>query len=122
MKDSYYFQHDSNARNDPKIKAMINKYGIEGYGRYWVIIEMLRETSNYKLNDKPYIWYALAEHMQCDVDAVKQFVEDCVADFELLTKDCSFFYSEALLSRMNKLDTIRQKRKYAAECRWDKED
>lgn len=32
VKDCYYFPHDSNARSDPKIMALIQKYGIEGYG------------------------------------------------------------------------------------------
>ncbi len=32
MKETYYFLHDYNARNDPKIPAMISKYGAEGYG------------------------------------------------------------------------------------------
>ena len=52
MKDSRYFKHDANARNDPKIKALLNKYKMEGYGRYWIVVEMLREASHYRLEDK----------------------------------------------------------------------
>ena len=40
-KDAYYFSHDANARLDPKNQAMICKYGMAGYGMYWIIIEML---------------------------------------------------------------------------------
>lgn len=118
MKDAYYFKHDSNARNDPKIKALINKYGMSGYGRFWVIVEMLRESSNYKLVDKPYIWNALAEHMQCTSDDVKTFIKDCAGSFELLVQENGFFYSATLLKKMEQLDVIRKKRQYAAECRW----
>jgi len=115
MKDSYYFKHDSNARNDPKIKALINKYGMEGYGRFWVIVEMMREDSTYKLADKQYIWNALAEQMQCTCKEVQEFIKDCVKDFELFIQEDGFFYSSSLLGRMAKLDNIRQKRSYAAQ-------
>ncbi|MDQ7860585.1 DUF4373 domain-containing protein [Peribacillus frigoritolerans] len=49
-KDAYYFTHDSNARHDPKVTAMRGVYGSEGYGWYWMLIEMLRESNDYKLD------------------------------------------------------------------------
>lgn len=118
MKDAYYFKHDEHARDDPKHKALINKYGMTGYGRYWVILEMFRETKGYKLEDKHYIWNALAQQMQCEVKDVKAFVKDCVDEFELFVQEDGFFYSESFLERMNHLDTIRQKRVLAADKRW----
>jgi len=121
MKDAYYFKHDSNARNDPKIKALIKKYGIEGYGRYWIMIETLRESSGYKFEDKPYVWDALAEGMNCTTNQVNEFIDDCINIFELLTRDDGMVYSRALLIRMIKLDEIRQKRSDAARSRWDNE-
>jgi hypothetical protein len=45
MKDAYYFSHDTNARNDPKIAAMRQSYGVEGYGLYWIVVEMLAERN-----------------------------------------------------------------------------
>ena len=49
MKDAYYFSHDSNARNDHRIMKLRMDLGMEGYGIYWAIIEMLREQANYTL-------------------------------------------------------------------------
>ena len=43
MKDSYYFQHDYNARNDPKLQDVLIELGVEGIGIYWCIIEQLYE-------------------------------------------------------------------------------
>lgn len=117
-KDSYYFQHDSNARYDPKIQALIKKYGIEGYGRYWILIEILRDSSNYKLEDKSYVWLSLAEQMLCSVEDIKKFVNDCIKEFELIEKIDKLFYSPSLLCRMLKLDDIRQKRSKAGS--WDR--
>lgn len=41
MKDAYYFPHDSNAKDDPKLSLIIEDLGLNGYGAYWVIIELL---------------------------------------------------------------------------------
>lgn len=117
MKDARYFKHDANARHDPKIKALINKYGIEGYGRFWIIIEMMREATHYKLEDKLYVMDALAEEMKCTSEQAKNLMEDCVLIFELFTKDNGFYYSESFLSRMVSLELVRSKRKLAADIR-----
>ena len=49
MKDAYYFSHDSNARNDQRLMKVRMKYGMEGYGIYFGIIEILREQAGYIL-------------------------------------------------------------------------
>ena len=122
MKDAYYFKHDSNARNDPKIQALIKKYGIEGYGRFWVIIEVMRETNGYKISEKKYVLESLAEQMKCSVEEITKFIKDCVEEFELFIQEDGFVYSSSFLGRMSKLDEIRQKRKFAAFERWNKTD
>ena len=38
-KDTFYFSHDYNARNDEKIKRLIRKHGMQGYGVFWSIVE-----------------------------------------------------------------------------------
>ena len=38
-----YFKHMTNMRNDTKIKRLINKYGIEGYGVYNLVLEIIVE-------------------------------------------------------------------------------
>lgn len=44
-KDTFYFSHDYNARNDPKILELRSEFGMEGYGIYWSIIETLAEDN-----------------------------------------------------------------------------
>jgi len=39
-----YFKHQSNMRNDLKIKRVISKFGLEGYGLYNLIIESITES------------------------------------------------------------------------------
>lgn len=45
-KDSYYFTHDYNARNDEKILEIRSEFGAEGYGIFWMIIETMAENNN----------------------------------------------------------------------------
>jgi len=112
--DTRYFTHDHNARNDPKIQALIKKYGMSGYGRFWVIIETMRETRGYKLIQKSYVLEALAEQMKCTVKELNDFIKDCIEQYELFVQENGFFYSESLIERMAKLEAIRDKRRTAA--------
>ena len=121
MKDSRYFKHDANARNDPKIKALIKKHGIEGYGRYWVIIEIMRESSHYRLEEEAYIWDSIAEELKISSQEAKEFVGDCVNSFKLFVQDDGHFYAPSLLARMIQLQEVREKRSLAAKSRWDNE-
>lgn len=121
MKDAFYFSHDLNARNDPKILALRSVYGMEGYGRYWVLIEMMREQADYKLMLSKYVWNALAMQMQCDASAAQQFVEDCINEFNLFESDGDAFWSNSLIRRMGKREDKRESARKAAKARWDKE-
>jgi uncharacterized protein YdaU (DUF1376 family) len=43
-KNTYYFSHDYNARNDTKVLFLRMQLGMEGYGIYWYLIESLAES------------------------------------------------------------------------------
>jgi len=120
-KEAYYFSHDANSRNDPKILSMMLDYGIEGYGMFWIIVENLREQDGYKLKQDKSTWRAFAMQMHKTVEEVKIFINDCVLEYELFVIDDVYFYSESLLRRMYKKDKIIQKRKDAANTRWSKD-
>ena len=47
-KDAYYFPHFSNARNDSKLMRIRRIFGIEGYGIYFMLLEILRDQQNFK--------------------------------------------------------------------------
>lgn len=47
MKDAYYFPHFSNARNDRKLKRVIKILGVEGYGIYFMLLEVLRDQADF---------------------------------------------------------------------------
>lgn len=119
MKETFYFSHDANARHDPKISAMICRYGMAGYGMYWILIEMLREDENHKLPAKEYIWSAIALQMLANAEQIKTYVNDLINEFDLLRSDGSFFWSESLIRRMKKKEDISKVRSEAARKRYE---
>ena len=120
--EAFYFSHDVDARNDIKIKALRKEYGIAGYGAFWIIIELLRDADkdNYKMPLKDFTYIGLEEEIGSDID-VKEFINDCINKFELFDTDGNYFWSTSLCRRMDKKDEVRNKRKEAAEKRWNKE-
>lgn len=91
------------------------KFGWEGYGLYWAIVEKLRESSDYtSVCDYNVIAYDLRS------DAAK--IKSIVNDFGLFafTENGKRFYSESLKHRMTLKDEKSDKAKKAAESRWKK--
>jgi len=119
MKD-VYFSHDAGARRDPKVLKLRSKYGAEGYGWYFMIVEILREQDDYA-----YPWAdeydvaGLAMELNTTTDTLTIFIEDCVSKFALLKLEDGKLFSESLNDRMDKMCEISEKRKVAAQKRWE---
>jgi hypothetical protein len=113
VKEAYYFSHDANARNDIKIKAMMSRYGYEGYGMYWAIVEMLRETKDYELPMEDYTFLALQREFNgCSTD-VQQYISDCIETFKLFETNGQTFWSNSLKKRMEIRDAKREQARQA---------
>ena len=112
MKTTYYFSHDSNARHDMKIQALRSVYGVSGYGKYWIMIEMLRESSDFRLrlNDRV-LMIALSREFESTPDEAKKFVFDCIYEFGLFVCDDEFFWSDSLVQRMELAEVKRNANK-----------
>lgn len=117
-KKTSYFSHDSNARNDEKLLAVRMRHNAEGYGIYFMIIERLRDESDY-MSVKDY--NIIAFDLRVDASKVKSVVEDF--GLFVFTEDGKYFYSESLLSRMEMKDESSKKRSEAGkkgmEKRWN---
>lgn len=99
-KDTYYFPHDYHARHDTKIEAMVNDYGVEGYGMYWVIIERLYESRNNKIEKFPKLFFGLATELCVSPDRAEKFVLSLINDYRLLEEDENHIWSDSVLRRM----------------------
>lgn len=139
---SYYFSHDVDAFNDPKIVAMISEYGVIAYAWWWIIIEKLASYEDYKLPLKKYTFVALDNELGMKNEQNSTFIEHVfnknehvleqnsfcsfcsflfifalINDFELLACDDEYFWSPSLTRRFElrkaKNEEISQKRRLA---------
>lgn len=115
-----YFSHDADARNDSKILNVRMKYGAEGYGIYFMLLERLR-------TEKDYIGVADYDALAFDLRVSAGAIKDIINNFGLfsLTEDGGAFYSDSLIRRMEIMESKSKKRseaaKKAAAARWESE-
>ena len=111
MQETFYFAHDYNARNDPKLQNVLFDLGVEGIGVYWCIIEQLYEQGGkLPLHYCKSIAFALHVDFKC--------VERLVNDYGLFKNDGENMWSESVLNRLNRRSEVSEKRKLAALARW----
>ena len=67
-----YFSHDYNTRLDKKIKRLISKHGMQGYGVFWAIIEDLYNNANALQLD----YESIAFDLRIDENLVKSIILD----------------------------------------------
>jgi Asp-tRNA(Asn)/Glu-tRNA(Gln) amidotransferase C subunit len=109
-KDSFYFPHDSNAKDDPKCTIMIFKKGLEYYGIFWVLIELCRDQPEYKYPLE--LIPAIAQKYNTTFEKVKEVI----FDFGLFQVDESnFFFSNSLVERMAPLEQKRIQASHAGK-------
>lgn len=111
MKKTYYFQHDYNARNDPKLQAVMIKYGLAGIGAFWCIVEMLYEQDGtLPITSIPSIAYTL--------HADEEMLKNIVCKMDLFECNKKFFWSRSVRKRLGIINEISDIRRKAAEKRW----
>lgn len=116
--DIIYFDHDANARRDPKMISLISDYGAEGYGRFWMLIEYLREQQGVIELTKNNL-RAIAYEIRCETTDAEKFIESLI-ELKLLRTENGFIFSDRLNKNIEHLKSIREKRRSAAEARWKK--
>ncbi len=118
-KETYYFSHDANARNDEKILMLRAEHGMEGYGIYWALVEMMFEASETALRHDRV--KGIAASYSLTIDALNAVIETCIQEGLFVSDDVAF-WSESLRRRKLKYYTIKEKRsdagKKAMKKRW----
>ena len=112
MKSTYYFSHDYNARFDTKIRRLILRHGMAGYGVFWAIIEDLYNNAN-------------ALHLDCESIAFElrtdiSIVQSVINDFDLFQIDGETFGSLSVERRLNERSNKSEKASKSANARWEK--
>lgn len=104
QKDTCYFSHDANAKDDYKCMLLIDQMGLEGYGIFWVLIETLREQKDYKYP------LQLVPSLARKYNTTQAKMETVINAYGLFEIDAqSFFFSGSLNRRMSFLEQKREK-------------
>lgn len=117
--NTFYFSHDFTARSDEKIKTLLMKYGMQGYGIYWSIIEDLYQNNNkLKLNENT------AELIAYDLRVDTKIIYSIINDFGLFNLDyCNgVFSSDSIERRLKQRIEKSEKAKNKAFKRWGKKE
>jgi len=109
-KDAYYFSHDANASSDPKCAALINDFGMKGYGFYWMMIEILHQQKGGKLEKFPKLMEGLAHQFRVEKDFVVKQIEALLHDYFLLQEDDKFIWSDRVLRNLDEKNDKREAR------------
>ena len=112
MKETFYFSHDYNARSDVKIKRLIAKHGLLGYGIYWSIIEDLYQNANALPLD--------CESIAFDLRTNEEVVQSIINDFDLFIIEGKEFGSLSVQRRLEERVERSKKAQKSAYSRWNK--
>lgn len=111
-KDTYYFSHDYNARNDKKISALVREFKSSGYGIFWATCEMMHEEGGTLEFDDLTI-DAIAKDINEESEFVKTVLDKCIEKYKLFIKDDILLQS----SRVHRnLESKNEKRTVKAEA------
>jgi hypothetical protein len=113
MKDTFYFSHDYNARFDEKIKLLIRKHSMLGYGCYWSIVEDLYNNANALRTD----YEGIAFDLRITIEQAKSIIND----FDLFVIDGDLFGSASVERRLNERNEKSAKARESAFNRWNKQ-
>ena len=107
MKEStYYFSHDNNAQNDPKILCLRSVHGWAGYGLYWALIELMHIEPLTCLKHGLISGASMVLHTP--ESELKTLIAYCI-EIGLFVSNGEEFWSESLRRRKAEYRSIKQK-------------
>lgn len=102
-KDTFYFPHDYNARNDPKLQDVLFRLGHEGKSIYWDLVEMLYENGGFlQMNS--------LEGLSFTLRTTSDLLSKLINDFRLFESDGDRFWSVSVKRRLKIRRDISKKR------------
>lgn len=114
-KDTFWFKHDYNARNDEKVLELRSICGAEGYGVYWMIVETMADNDNggvkASLIGGLSHGYGVAKPKLLEVIA-------CCLSVELFYEKEGFYYSKRMLKHKEERQFYSDKGKEGAAKKW----
>lgn len=112
MAEIFWFRHDTDASSDIRMQRLSRKYGMEGVGIYWTIVETLyREGGMITLDKVPDLAYGM--HVE------EVIVDEIIKTSGLFQFDKANFWSKRALEELSTKQEISEKARQSARARWD---
>ena len=115
-----YFSHDNDMRNHRKIKSLRNKFGMNGYGIWVMLLEYLTGIDGNEFEYTDFELELIAGDFGVSVTEIREVVSYCIL-LELLFNNNGFIYSESLNKRLEPVYRKRGIAKKISENRVRKE-
>jgi hypothetical protein len=116
IENAFYFKHDYNARNNPKIMELRARFGEDGgkaYGVFWMLIEAMAESSTTGIN--PNMVAGLALSFTVATDWLKRLISECL-DIGLFVNDGDAITAERIMQHKAERAAVIEKRSNAGKA------
>lgn len=116
-----WFSHDTDLRDNLKIKAVRAKYWLEGYAIFVMLLEVLADADNFILEENDFQVEMLAGDFRIDSAILAEMIDYIVNIWLLQRENWSLFSKhliermEALLNKRNNMRSVYQKKVPATE-------
>jgi len=111
MKETFYFPHDNNAINDPKMMNLFMDAWLIWVWLYWILVEIMHQQDDWKITEDQYEnyikWYSSRNKVDID-QLLNVFLTN-----NLFIKSSWMIYSERVLENKEFRDKISKKRSEA---------
>lgn len=101
-----WYKHESSARHDVKIKILMQNHGVEGYGIYFIMLEVIAEyakennIAEWGFVDKIHSVETLAAEAGVTPDKLRKVLETC-NKLDLFQKKNGRLFCEQILKRLD---------------------
>lgn len=95
-----YFTHDNDMRNHRKVKSIRNKFGIQGYAIWSMLLEYLTGIDGNEFEYSDLEFELISGDFGVSVTEIRDVVDYCIK-LEMLFNNNSFIYSESLNQRLH---------------------
>jgi len=103
-----YFPHDSDMRNDPKVRALRRRHGLSGYAVYNYMLEVLTDSDFFEHEWNDLSIEILAGDFDIMPEDLKLIVDYCTSILQLFTIENDLIWCNTLRKRF---DSLLSKRK-----------
>jgi hypothetical protein len=114
-KDSFWFRHEYNARDGEEILELRSKFGAEGYGVFWMLMEKMAENENGGI--KVSLIGGLSHGFGVAKERLMLIIEECVS-LELLFEKDGFYFNRMIAEHKEERRFFAEKGRSGAKKRW----